>query len=89
MKTAKSRRPVRPSRRYESPKETKEAIARIHGCFEQAKTKLRAERVKAASPEGMLRSTLQTLLKARKTIAVTRRELDQAIVALRRRLPRH
>ena len=87
MKKAK-RRKTASSRKYESSGETKAAIARIHDCFEESKQELAAEKEKAASPEGVLRSALQALLKARKTVAATRQELDEAISLVRRSLPR-
>lgn len=75
--------------KYEPSHETRSAIERIHRHFEESKKGLAAEKLRAASPEGLLRTTLQTLLRARKAIVATRKELDQAIVTLRRSLPRH
>jgi hypothetical protein len=72
---------------YEAPTETEAAIARIHGHFEKAKRSL-AEEKRRSSPEGVLRSTLQALLTARKAMATAREELDRSIAVLRRSLPR-
>jgi hypothetical protein len=72
---------------YETRAETEAAIARIHGHFEKTKQAL-AEEKGRSSPEGVLRSTLQALLTARKAMVTAREELDRAIVVLRRSLPR-
>lgn len=77
------------SEKYESSHETKKAIARIHRHFEESRKGMAVEKARAASPEGVLRTTLSALLQARKAIVATRKELDQAIVTLRRSLPRH
>ena len=89
-------RPVSPSRKkrskadvvYEAPTETEAAIARIRGHFEKAKETLAEEKKRRSSPEGVLRSTLQALLTARKAMAIAREELDRSIAVLRRSLPR-
>ena len=73
---------------YETPAETEAAIARIHGHFEKSKHALSEEKQKRSSPEGVLRSTLQALLTARKAVATAREELDRSIGVLRRSLPR-
>jgi hypothetical protein len=73
---------------YETPDETEAAIARIHGHFEKTKQTLAEEKKGRPSPEGALRSTLQSLLTARKAMVTAREELDRAIVVLRRSLPR-
>ena len=73
---------------YEAPTETEAAIARIRGHFEKAKETLAEEKKRRSSPEGVLRSTLQALLTARKAMAIAREELDRSIAVLRRSLPR-
>jgi hypothetical protein len=73
---------------YETPAETEAAIARIHGHFEKTKQTLDEEKKRRSSPEGVLRSTLQALLTARKAVATAREELDRSIAVLRRSLPR-
>ena len=73
---------------YEAPTETEAAIARIRGHFEKAKETLAEEKQRLSSPEGVLRSTLQALLTARKAMAIAREELDRSIAVLRRSLPR-
>ena len=73
---------------YEAPTETEAAIARIHRHFEKAKETLAEEKKRRSSPEGVLRSTLQALLTARKAMAIAREELDRSIAVLRRSLPR-
>ena len=90
-------RPVSPSRKnrrnagivHETPTETEAAIARIHGHFEKTKQALAEEKKRrSSSPEEVLRSTLRTLLTARKALATAREELDRSIAVLRRSLPR-
>ena len=89
-------KPVSPSRKkrskadvvYEAPTETEAAIARIRGHFEKTKETLAEEKKRGSSPEGVLRSTLQALLTARKAMAIAREELDRSIAVLRRSLPR-
>jgi hypothetical protein len=78
----------RPKAGVETPAETEAAIARIHGHFEKTKQSLHEEKKRRSSPEGVLRSTLQALLTARKGMATAREELDRSIAALRRSLPR-
>jgi hypothetical protein len=73
---------------YETSAETEAAVARIHGHFEKAKETLAEEKQRLSSPEGVLRSTLQALLTARKAMATAREELDRSIAVLRRSLPR-
>ena len=73
---------------YEAPAVTEAAIARIHGHFEKAKETLAEEKKRRSSPEGVLRSTLDALLTARKALATAREELDRSIAILRRSLPR-
>lgn len=85
MKNPKPKTSARAAK-YESSHETRKAIDRIRGHFEASKKGLDLER--AASPEGVLRTTLQALLQARQAIVATRKELDLAIVTLRRSLPR-
>ena len=73
---------------YEAPAATEAAIARIRGHFEKAKETLAEEKKRGSSPEGVLRSTLDALLTARKALATAREELDRSIAVLRRSLPR-
>ncbi len=86
MKMPRPRR--QPStQRYESPRETEEAVDRIHAQFERTKNSLSKEKAYDSSPEGIIKSTLQNLLNARKAVTSARKELGVAIVALRRILP--
>lgn len=87
MKNSPSRKSSR-HEPYESAGETTAAIGRIHALFEKSKTSLAAEKKFRASPEGVLRSTLQTLLNTRKAVVAARKEIDAAIITLRRSLPR-
>lgn len=72
---------------YESARETQAAVGRIRSQFENTKNSLAEEKAYDASPEGVLRSTLQALLDARTAMTSARRELGVAIVAIRRILP--
>lgn len=84
----KTPRPRRTSQRYESSSETTAAIARIHSQIERTKESLAAEKEYSESPAGVLKTTLKSLLSARKAVAAARKELDGAIITLRRVLPR-
>ena len=57
---------------YEASTETEAAIARIHGHFESSGNASSEEKKRRSSPEGVLRSTLQALLTARKAMAIAR-----------------
>jgi hypothetical protein len=87
MKTPRRLKRQTSAQRYESPSETEAAVDRIHAQFERTKRSLSEEKEYNLSPEGVMKSTLQALLDARKAVTKARKELGVAIVALRRRLP--
>ena len=88
MKTTRHPKRQASAHPYESTGETQAAVGRIRAQFENTKNSLAEEKEYDASPEGVLRSTLQALLCARKAMNSARRELDVAIVTLRRVLPK-
>jgi len=74
--------------RYESPQETEAAVERIHAQFEHTKSSLNKMKEADSGTDALLKSTLQSLLDARKAITSVRKELGSAIAALRRISPR-
>lgn len=83
MKTPHPRRQVA-APPYESRKETKAAVGRIHAQFEETKQSLAKEELFKASPAGVLEATLEKLLNARKSVTAAHRELSAAIIAIKR-----
>lgn len=76
-----------PAQQYETLVETEAAVSRIRAQFADTKNSLAVEKEYNSSPEGILKTALQSLLGARKAMTSARREIGVAIATLRQVLP--